>query len=612
MSQMPRSPLHSSVFAIVVTAVAVLLSFVFGPFLSPDAYLLFLAAVWLSTWYHGRTGGFVSTGFATLVFVFYYFGSGLSRDPSPAALRRILSFLVLSIGITWLTDSWLRGRRLLASALSSVGDAVLATNREGRVIFLNPVAEALTGWPAKLARGKNAGEVLRLIDESRRQSVENPIALAIRERMTVTVPERPLLVSRSGSEVQVEQTAAPIRDDAGEVLGGIIVFRDISKRRQLEERESHAQKMEAVGRLAGGVASDFNNALTVIVGYAELLRSEIASSNPLRRFVDEIIWSADRSAGLTRHLLAFRGGAGAQARVVDLNAVVTGMEPMLKRLLAHNIELMFLPGGDLGHVRTDPEQIELVLINLLTNAREAMPEGGKVVIESANVEVEAANGRNLGLNPGSYVMLAVSDTGVGMDAEIRSRLFEPFFTTKNPSKGSGLGLATVYGIVKQCQGQITAYSQPGCGTIFEIYLPQVSGPVTQEFHEPSPKGSETIMIVDDEESVRQVVSDVLKSHGYDVVEARDAGSALAECDKRGRQIDLVLTEVVMSQMSGLELGRELAAREPRLKILYMSGYRDALARAAPAEAGETLLLKPFTPEALLSRVREILDGDSVT
>jgi two-component system, cell cycle sensor histidine kinase and response regulator CckA len=610
MSQMPRSPLHSSVFAIVVTAVAVLLSFVFGPFLSPDAYLLFLAAVWLSTWYHGRTGGFVSAAFATLVFVFYYFGSGLSRDPSPVALRRILSFLVLSVGITWLTDSWLRGRRLLASALSSVGDALLATDRQGRVIFLNPVAEALTGWPAKLARGKNAGEVLRLIDESRRQSVENPIALAVRERMTVTVPERPLLVSRSGTEVPVEQTAAPIRDDSGEVLGGIIVFRDISKRRQLEERESHAQKMEAVGRLAGGVASDFNNTLTVIAGYAELLRSEIASSNPLRRFVDEIIWSADRSAGLTRHLLAFRGGAGVQTRVVDLNAVVTGMEPMLKRLLGHSIELIFLPGGGLGHVRTDPEQIELVLINLLTNAREAMPEGGKVVIESANIEVEVANGRNLGLNPGSYVMLAVSDTGVGMDTETRSRLFEPFFTTK-PSKGSGLGLATVYGIVKQCQGQITVYSQPGCGTIFEIYLPQVAGPVTPELHEPFPKGSETIMIVDDEESVRQVVSDVLKSHGYDVVEAGDAGAALAECDKRGRQIDLVLTEVVMPQMSGLELGRELAAREPRLKILYMSGYRDALARAAPEGAAATLLLKPFTPEVLLSRVREMLDGDIV-
>jgi two-component system cell cycle sensor histidine kinase/response regulator CckA len=608
MSPMPRSPLHSSVFAIVVTAVAVLLSFVFGPFLSRDAYLLFLAAVWLSTWYHGRTGGFVSAGFASMVFVFYYFGSGLSRDPSPVALRRILSFLLLSVGITWLTDSWLRGRRLLASALSSIGDAVLATDREGRVTFLNPVAEALTGWPAKLARGKNAGEVLRLIDESRRQSVENPMAVAIRERMTVTVPERPLLVSRSGTEVPVEQTAAPIRDDSGEVLGGIIVFRDISKRRQIEERESHAQKMEAVGRLAGGVASDFNNALTVIAGYAELLRAEIRSSNPLRRYVDEIFWAADRTAGLTRHLLAFRGGAGAQTRVVDLNSVVTGIEPMLRRLLGNHIELMVLPGGGLGHVRADPEQIELVLINLLTNAREAMPEGGKVVIESANVEVEVANGRNLGLKPGSYVMLAVSDTGVGMDAQTRSRLFEPFFTTKNPAKGSGLGLATVYGIVKQCQGQITVYSQPGCGTIFEIYLPQIADPLTQDLHEPLPKGSETIMIVDDEDSVRQVVSDVLKSHGYDVVEASDAEAALAECDKRGHRIDLVLTEVVMPQMSGLELGRSLAAREPHLKVLYMSGYRDALARAAPDGTAETLLLKPFTPEVLLSRVREVLDA----
>jgi two-component system, cell cycle sensor histidine kinase and response regulator CckA len=608
MSQLPRSPLHSSVFAIVVTALAVLLSFVFGPFLSPDAYLLFIAAVWASTWFHGRTGGFVATAFSTLVFVFYYFGSGLSPDPAPSALRRTLSFLLLSVGITWLTDSWLRGRKLLGSMLASIGDAVLATDREGRIIFMNSVAEALTGWPAKLARGKNVREVVRLIDESRREAVANPLALAVRERLTVTVPERPVLVSRSGSELSIEQTAAPIRDDSGEVRGGIIVFRDISKRRQLEERESHAQKMEAVGRLAGGVASDFNNALTVIAGYAELLRAEIASSNPLRRFVDEIIWATDRTAALTRHLMAFRGGAGPPPRVLDPNAVVTGMEPMLRRLLGHNIELILLPGTGVGHVQADPDQIELLLINLATNAREAMPEGGKLVIESANVEVEAANGKNLGLNPGSYVMLAVSDTGVGMDAETRSRLFEPFFTTKNPAKGSGLGLATVYGIVKQYLGEITVYSQPGCGTIFEIYLPRVAGEVGQDLHEPTPRGSETIMIVDDEESVRQVVSAVLKSHGYDVVEAGDAGAALAECVKGGRRIDLVLTEVVMPQISGLELGRALAAREPRLKILYMSGYRDALARAAPAGATETLLLKPFTPEVLLSRVREELDA----
>ena len=608
MNQFPRSPLHSSVFAIVVTAVAVLLSFVFGPFLSPDAYLLFLAAVWASTWYHGRTGGFVATGFSTLVFAFYYFGSGLSRDPAPVAMRRILSFLLLSVSITWLTDAWLRGRSLLASTLASIGDAVLATDREGRVTFLNPVAEALTGWPAKLARGKHVREVLRLIDESRRETIENPIALAQWERVTVTVPERPVLVSRSGTEVLIEQTAAPIRDDSGHVRGGVVVFRDISKRRQLEERESHTQKMEAVGRLAGGVASDFNNALTVIAGYAELLRAEIAGTNPLRRFVDEIIWATDRTAGLTRHLLAFRGGAGAQSRVLDLNAVVTGMETMLRRLLGPDIELILLPGAGLGHVQAEPDQIELVLINLLTNSREAMPQGGKVVIESVTVELEAANGRNLGLNPGSYVMLAVSDTGVGMDAETRSRLFEPFFTTKDPAKGSGLGLATVYGTVKQWEGQITVYSQPGCGTIFEIYLPRIAGPVTPDLHEPFPKGSETIMIVDDEERVRQVVSDVLKSHGYEVVEAGGAGAALAECDRHGGRIDLVLTEVVMPDMSGLELGRALAAREPRPKILYMSGYRDALAHAAPEATSETLLLKPFTPEVLLSRVREMLDA----
>jgi two-component system cell cycle sensor histidine kinase/response regulator CckA len=608
MIQLPRSPLHSSVFALILTAVAVLLSVVFGPFLEPDAYLLFVAAVWASAWYHGRTGGLVATGLSTLVFAFYLFGSGLSHDSTPVALRRILSFLVLSVCLTWLTGAWQHGRRLLGATLSSIGDAVLATDREGRITFMNPVAETLTGWPAKLARGKNVREVLRLIDESRREPMENPLARAVRERLTLTVPERPFLVSRSGAELPIEQTAAPIRDDSGEVRGGILVFRDISKRRQLEERATHAQKMEAVERLAGGVASDFNNAITVIAGYAELLRGEIPSSNPLRRFVDEIIWAADRAAGLTRHLLAFRGDSGSEARVLDLNSVVTGIEPMLRRLLGPKGELILLPGAGLGHIQADPDQIELILINLATNSRDAMPDGGKLVIESANVELESANGKNLGLNPGSYVMLAVSDTGCGMDAETRSRLFEPFFTTKNPATGSGLGLATVYGIVKQYQGQITVYSQPGCGTIFEIYLPRIAGGTAQDLREPSRKGSETIMIVDDEESVRQVVSAVLKSHGYEVLEAGDAGAALAACDNHARRIDLVLTEVVMAQMNGLELGRALAARAPRLKILYMSGYRDALARAAPEGAVETLLLKPFTPEVLLSRVREVLDA----
>jgi two-component system, cell cycle sensor histidine kinase and response regulator CckA len=375
---------------------------------------------------------------------------------------------------------------------------------------------------------------------------------------------------------------------------------------------THSQKMQAVGRLAGGVAGDFNNVLTVITGYAELLRTEIPATSPLRRFVDEIIYAGDRAAGLTRHLLAFSRGPGVQPRVLDLNAMLSDLEPMLERLLGQKIELVVLPGPSLGRIAADPAQMEQVIVNLATNARDAMPGGGKFVIESENIDVEGVNSKNLGLKPGPYVMLAISDTGTGMDADTRSRLFEPFFTTKDPGKGSGgLGLATVYGIVKQCEGQITVYSRPGCGTIFEIYLPRaaeaVALPVTRKV---SPKGSETILLVDDEDGVRQLVFAVLKSHGYDVLEASNGSAALATYDKNFHKIDMVLTDVVMPQMNGFDLGRELAARAPRLKILYMSGYRDNPGETGGGEAPRAFLHKPFTPDGLLNKVREVLDGEA--
>jgi two-component system, cell cycle sensor histidine kinase and response regulator CckA len=294
--------------------------------------------------------------------------------------------------------------------------------------------------------------------------------------------------------------------------------------------------------------------------------------------------------------------------VLDLNAILSDMEPMLKRLLGQSIELVLLPGPNLGRVAADSAQIEQVIINLATNARDAMPGGGKFVIESEDMELDPENGRHLDLAPGPYILLAVSDTGTGMDAETRSRLFEPFFTTKDPGKGSGgLGLATVYGIVKQCGGQITVYSQLGCGTIFEIYLPRAAEAAEPAQKKLSPKGSETILLVDDEDGVRQLVCAVLKSNGYDVLEASNAGAALATYEKNDHKIDMVLTDVVMPQMNGFDLGRKLASRAPRLKILYMSGYRDNPGDAI-AETPRAFLHKPFTPDVLLNKVREVLDA----
>jgi two-component system, cell cycle sensor histidine kinase and response regulator CckA len=610
MNALKRSPLHSSVFAAALTAVALLVSLVLRPYLEPDPFLLFMAAVWLSAWYYGRSGGLLATAASAVAILFFYLRPEMVAARQWNVLARLLIFVLTASLITWVTAAWRESRQLLASTLSSIGDAVLVTDREGRITFLNPVAEALTGWGAEEAKGKPVEEVLRLLDEKTREPVEEPLGRTLRDRAMPAAGENTILVSRSGAEIPVEHNAAPVRDDAGEVRGGILVFRDIHKRRQLEEQATHAEKMDAVGRLAGGVAGDFNNVLTVITGYAELLRSEVPGASPLRRFVDEIIYAGERAAALTRHLLAFSRGSTAQPRVVDLNAIVNNMQPMLHRLLGDNVELILLTGARLGRVKADPAQIEQVVVNLATNSRDAMPEGGKLVIETSNVDLEeGAASKNLGVKAGSYVMLAVSDTGVGMDPETRSRLFEPFFTTKAPGRGSGLGLATVYGAIRQSDGQVTVYSQPGCGTIFEIYLPRVEAAV-EEARKSLGKGSETILLVDDEEGVRKLVYAILKSNGYDVLEANGGAAALAAFEKNAHKIDLVLTDVVMPQMSGFELGKQLEGHSPALKILYMSGYRDNASGPA-GSVPRAFLHKPFTPTALLAKVREVLDAEAV-
>ena len=607
MNRLKRSPLHSSVFALAVSATALILTVLLRPYLEPGPFVFFVLAAWVSAWFYGRTGGLVATA-ASAVAILYFF---LRPDPAVTApsvgvLLRLTAFVIIGAVVTWMTAAWRESRRLFGATLSGIGDAVLVADADGRVTFLNPVAETLTGWPIIDAQGKPSSEVLRLQNEKTREPIENPMVRALRERIMIGAQEPATLISRSGSELPVEHSASPVRDDSGEVQGAVLVFRDISKRLQLEEQATHAQKMDAVGRLAGGVAGDFNNVLTVITGYAELLRAEIPSNVPMRRFVDEIIYAGERAAALTRHLLAFSRGATAQPRVLDVNGVVSNMEPMLRRLLGQNIELIVLSAPGVGRVKADPAQLEQVIVNLATNARDAMPRGGKLVIETANVDVEEAASQNLGVKSGPYVMLAVSDTGVGMDNETRSRLFEPFFTTKSPGNGSGLGLATVYGAIKQAEGHVTVYSQPGCGTIFEVYLPRVKEAATEAPRKSSAKGSETILLVDDEEGVRKLVFAVLKSNGYDVMEAANGVSALAAYEKNGHKVDMVLTDVVMPQMSGFELGKQLSERAPGLKILYMSGYRDNAIGSA-GDMPRAFLHKPFTPDVLLTKVREVLD-----
>jgi two-component system, cell cycle sensor histidine kinase and response regulator CckA len=615
MIQLKRTPLHRSVFVVALTALALLVSLLLRPLLEPNFLPLFFAAVFCSAWFYGFSGGILATVLSSLAIFYFFLSPALSWSISSGrVVIHLLSFAAISLLITWVTASWRGSRGLLSATLTSIGDAVLATGRGGHVTFMNSVAEALTGWRESEARGKPLSSVFRLIHQDTREEIPSPTPNALGEGGAVSIAERARLIARDGTEIAIEHSAAPILNDGGKLRGVILVFRDVTGRRQLEEQLSHSQKMEAVGRLAGGVAGDFNNLLTVITGYSELLRGELTSASPLRRFAEEILYAAERAAALTRQLLAFSRGQAAQPKLLDLNVVLAGMEPLMRRLLGQNNDLILLPDPHLGRIHADPAQIEQVIMNLATNAREAMPDGGKLVLETANVEVDdAVSSKKIGVPSGPYVMLAVSDTGVGMDAEVRSHLFEPFFTTKEQGKGSGLGLSTVYGIIRQSGGQITVYSQVGCGTIFEIYLPQAKEAV--EVEAPGvpvpPVGSETVLLVDDEEGVRKLVCAVLQSHGYSVIEAGNGAAALLAYEKNAHKIDLVLTDVVMPQMDGFELGQRLAEKNSTLKILYMSGYRDNPIGRSDVPPSRPFLHKPFTPDVLLAKVREILDTRAV-
>jgi signal transduction histidine kinase/CheY-like chemotaxis protein len=416
---------------------------------------------------------------------------------------------------------------------------------------------------------------------------------------------------KDGSWRTLESVVSNLLDNPA-VTGIVINSRDVTERRTLESQFRQAQRLEAVGRLAGGVAHDFNNVLTAIAGYSDLLLEDLDARDPKRQDVEEIRAAAQRAATLTRQLLAFSRKQVLQSRVLDLNAVVQALEKMLQRLIGEDVELVFSPGADLRPVRADPGQIEQVILNLAVNARDAMPRGGKLTIETANVELDATYVRDHhGAVPGRYVLLAVSDTGVGMEPETRSHIFEPFFTTKEPGKGTGLGLATVYGIVKQSGGYVWVYSEPGRGATFKIYLPWVDEQVPTQHQVAAVSlvgGSETVLLAEDDPSVRDVVGEVLTQKGYRVLRAPDGQTALDLARGHLGEIQLLVTDMVMPGMAGRELAEAVAARRPGIRVLYMSGYTDdAVVRHGVLEQGMPYIQKPFSAAGLAAKVREILD-----
>jgi PAS domain S-box-containing protein len=684
--------------------------------------------------------------------------------------------------------------RRLATTLESIGDGVITTDPEGRIQQMNPVAASLTGFSAEEAIGRPFGSVFRIVNEVTREPAVDPVARVLSEGVVVGLSNHTALLDKDGTERSIADSAAPIRDGNGGLMGVVLVFRDMSNERiaerklaealhfldslvehapmmlfvkdaselrfrrfnragerllgrartdllgkndfdlfpaeqarqfqardrevlssgvlldipeepidtptgqrwlhtqkipildaqgqphflmgiseditekreraarlqdehlELERRVAHrtlelttanqalqremaeriqaeaallrteeqlrqSQKMESLGRLAGGIAHDFNNLLSVILGYIDLWEHAPPGMVPAADEIAEVGVAGRRAADLTRQLLAFSRQQVLEPLRIDLNEHVGNLEKMLRRLIGEDIDLRFEADPRLARVKVDPGQVEQVILNLVVNARDAMPKGGHLTIETANVELDEDYAReHVGVTPGAFVMLAVSDTGTGMDASTRARIFEPFFTTKARGKGTGLGLSTVLGIVQQSEGSVWVYSEPGRGTTIKIYLPVDPDPSEISRVRLAPRvkpgmtrGSETILLVEDETAVRQVARAILQRSGYEVIEASNGAEALEHCRRSDRGIDLLLTDVIMPAMGGRELVEKALALRPNLRVLFMSGYTDdTVVRHGVLQAGVAFLQKPITPERLASKVREVLDlqGDT--
>jgi PAS domain S-box-containing protein len=499
-------------------------------------------------------------------------------------------------------------RRQLAAIVESSEDAIIGCSLAGLITIWNRGAERLFGYSAEEVLGQitstNAHlpwpEELKALKKVRRGEFVPPFE---------TVRRR-----KDGSDVHVSVSMSPIREHDGRINGASLICRDVSERKHLEQQVLQAQKMEAIGQLAGGVAHDFNNLLTVINGYSDLMLNHLPPGDPMRHLLTEIYRAGQRAGGLTRQLLAFSRKQVLEPKVLDLNAAVTDAQTMLGRLIGEDIILTFVPSPRAGRVKVDPGQLEQVLMNLAVNARDAMPRGGRITIETRGVTLNP----NSAPNPtdrmlGDFALLIFQDTGCGMDDATRARIFEPFFTTKGPDKGTGLGLATVYGIVQQSGGAIEVASELGRGTTFRIYLPQVQEPVPGAKSFPGarilPQGRETLLLVEDEDSVRSVTRHVLWSSGYTVLEAADGQQALDLVAAHKGPIDLLLSDVVMPHVAGGQLVEHLKVLRPEIKVLFMSGYTDdAVVRHGVLEANYAFLQKPFTPTVLAQKVRAVLDG----
>lgn len=487
--------------------------------------------------------------------------------------------------------------------IDNAADLIYTHDLFGNLTSINRAAEQITGYRQDEALKMN---IAQIVAEEYKGSIECELNGEPRAAYELEI------VAKNGRRVALEVSTQLITQ--GEVPVGVQgIARDVTARKHLEEQFRHSQKMEAVGRLAGGIAHDFNNLLTVIIGYTQMLLEKLRPGSEFRSDAEAVLKAASRASMLTYQLLAFSRRQMIKPRVLDLNSIVGEVESLLRRVIGEDIELVSFLSPGLARVRAEPGQIEQVLMNLVVNARDAMPHGGRITIETAHADLgENYAHTHLEVKPGRYVMLAVSDTGIGMDAETQSRLFEPFFTTKGVDKGTGLGLSTVFGIIKQNGGNVWVYSELSKGTTFKIYLPQVEE--MAEFAEPAPPSSrpqctETILLAEDEEAVRKLVRDLLSKQGYQVLTADGGSEAIKLSEEHQGPIQLLLTDAVMPNINGRQLAQLLAPARPGMRVLYMSGYTDnVIVHHGVLDCGTTLLQKPFTSEALARVVRKVLDA----
>ena len=491
-------------------------------------------------------------------------------------------------------------------------DMIYSHDLEGNYTSMNKAGEVITGYTVEEALQLNLSQTVAPEYLARAREMLNRKLAG--ERVTVQEME---IIAKDGRRITVEVNTKLVYHD-GVPIGVQGIARDVTERKQLEDQLRQSQKMEAIGRLAGGVAHDFNNLLTAINGYSALALQRLNDSSPIKPYLEEVRKAGEHATNLTRQLLAFGRKQILQPLALDLNTVVSDMNKMLRRLIGEDIEFSASLARDLKRIKADPGQIEQVLVNLVVNARDAMPQGGKLTIETANVTLDEGYAvRHVGVQPGNYVMLAVSDTGTGMSEETKARIFEPFFTTKEKGKGTGLGLSTVYGILQQSGASIWVYSEPNRGTSFKVYLPELEPTTencqTEATEDKVPGGSETILLVEDEESVRGLAQKVLEQAGYNVLSATGGDEAVRLCSDQQRSIDLLLTDVVMPETSGKEVAERLNQIVPGINVLFMSGYTDeVIVHHGVLDSNVEFIQKPFTPMALWKKVREVLDSNGPT